>query len=208
MHTDTETNPVNLTILQRRTAARERIAGPRVGDFLRLTPADDRCPDLTRFTHDWGDQLQTGGMDGSYYLTDSGYLSHSGGLDPGIKKVDVLPTNEARNGSVWFFDENISGPGRGVHFAIPCRVFVPRPGANLDGVYELSCPYFLSVWDEKSRSFHCDYNFTVTKHSMSHTAFHTRPELDAWLEQERLVIARPAAHLNPGFYHLDWKPKA
>ena len=74
----------NANILRSRLAAFNARTGPRVGDWLALAPPDPRCPTYTRFTHDWGDHIQTGGQDGSYYFSSTGHLSYSGGLDPGI----------------------------------------------------------------------------------------------------------------------------
>jgi hypothetical protein len=97
--------------------------GPRVGDFLRV-------PDgVLRFTHDWGDSIQTtvGAKhpcygDGSFYLSD-GYASFSGSLDPAIDKTKLRDTGETLEGSFWFFHHNQACAENGVYFKLPCRVF-------------------------------------------------------------------------------------
>lgn len=87
---------------------------------------------MLRFTHDWGDSIQTtvGAKhpchgDASFYLSD-GYASFSGSLDPAINKARLRDTGEMLEGSFWFFHHNFAGAGRGVYFRIPCRVFELR----------------------------------------------------------------------------------
>jgi hypothetical protein len=192
----------NEQILQRRMEAFNRRAGARVGDFLRLPQPDPRCPEFTRFTHDWGDSIQTGGMDGSFYLG-HGFLSYSGGLDPGIAHTDLLPTTETKPGHVWFFDGDISGAGRGVSFSVLLRVFVTRPGADLTGVWEMHCPYNLTVWEtEEAEKRGHRYRFTVSHHSTAHNAFNTEQELRAWLTKMQLALVRDIT--TPGYQQLAY----
>ena len=187
----TEMDPENVAILQARVQKFNARAGARVGDFLKLTPPDPRCPNYTRFTHDWGDLMQTGGQSGgSYYLIGGGGLSYSGSLDHGISPDDLLLTEETKHGAVWFFDKDFSGAGRGIECWVPMRVFIPRPGAKLDGIGELRCPYYLGVNSEKdARGFY--YRYSVSKHSYGQNAFQTEAELRAWLVSERLALSRP-----------------
>lgn len=108
-------------------AVRERLfnemEGPRVGDFLSSPEG------FLRFTHDWGDAIQTTvrpphpcSGDGSFYLGE-GFASFSGSLDPSIDKTKLQDTGEKQHGSFWFFHHDFWGAGRGVTFRIPCRVF-------------------------------------------------------------------------------------
>jgi hypothetical protein len=116
--------------------ARERLAewnelpGPRVGDWVKMLDGTVR-----RFTHDWGDEIQTtsaspglctvDGPDresGSFYFHGSG-MSFSGGLDRSIPKAGLVETEEVKEGRAWFFHHGHSGAHRGVHFTVPCRVF-------------------------------------------------------------------------------------
>lgn len=122
----------NEEILNERTEAMNKIQGPRVGDYLRL-PYDL----YTRFTYDWGDSIQTGGGAGSYHLGSSGYTSYSGGLDSGVKKTDIIQTDETKEGYIWFFDQGISGANRGVDFKISFRVFALREGADISGLPQI-----------------------------------------------------------------------
>ena len=109
-------------------AIRERefnqVTGPRVGDYLR-TPAG-----FLRFTHDWGEDIQTTvrpshpcNGDASFYLSGDGYVSFSGSLDRAIPKTRLRDTGETQEGAFWFFHHNCPGAGQGVYFRIPCRVF-------------------------------------------------------------------------------------
>lgn len=190
----------NDEILLTRYTALNKQQGARVGDFLKLTPPDPRCPNYTRFTHDWGDTIQTGGtVGGSYYLA-NGFLSYSGGLDPGIATADLILTDEVKDGHVWFFDEDISGAGRGLTFDAQMRVFIPRPGADLSGIEELKCPYWLSCLDQEQHERTCGYWFTVTRNAMAHTAFALKEQLEAWLVANRLKMMRPIEYTQ----RLEW----
>ena len=178
--------PSNATILADRIAQLNAITGPRVGDFLRLPRADERAGEFTRFTHIWDDTIQTGGqVHGSYYLG-NGYLSYSGGLDPGIAKSDIIPSEETKDGQVWFFDEGITGPHRGVNFMVPLRVFIVRPGGNTRNIYATQTGYFLS-YSEAPREH--GYHWTISHRGCNHTAFRHEHELHTWLANENLRIA-------------------
>jgi len=115
---------VDADILAVRERMYNEMEGPRVGDFL-------RTPDgFLRFTHDWGETIQTTvrpshpcSGNGSFYLGE-GNVSFSGSLDPGIDKLSLKDTGEKQDGTFWFFHHNFWGAGRGVDFKIPCRVFV------------------------------------------------------------------------------------
>jgi hypothetical protein len=180
----------NESILRERLESFNR-PGVRVGDWLKCDPPDPRCPVYTRFTYDYGDGIQTGGQDGSFYFAGS-YMSYSGGLDPGIAIADLVLTDEVKEGSCWFFDEGISGAGRGVHFQVPLRVFKPKPGAKLDGLWNLHCPYWMGVWTpERAREVGHGYTITIEKHALPQNAFHNEAELRVWLKKERLALSRP-----------------
>lgn len=101
--------------------ARDMIDGPRVGDFVYMPDGS-----LLRFTHDWGDGLQTtcqafGG--GSFYLDRSGSVSFSGALDPPIARECIERTSETRDGAFWFFHHGFPGANLGVDCTAPCRVY-------------------------------------------------------------------------------------
>ena len=79
-------------ILAARVEARDRIAGPRVGDIIRFADGGEG-----RFTYHWGDGIQTttrpnGG--GSFYLTESGGLSYSGSLAESVPLARIVDTGE------------------------------------------------------------------------------------------------------------------
>jgi hypothetical protein len=110
-------------ILAKREIIFNQMEGPRVGDFLR-TPEG-----FLRFTHDWGNEIQTTvrpshpcNGDASFYLSE-GHVSFSGSLNPSIAKASLRDTGEKQDGSFWFFHHNSAGADMGVYFRIPCRVF-------------------------------------------------------------------------------------
>ena len=177
---------INQEILAQRIAAYDRITGPRVGDFLRLPRLDPRSAEFTRFTHDWGDRIQTGGISGSFYLSE-GSISYSGGLNPGVATADLVATSETREGQIWFFDLNQSGAGRGVYFIMPFRIFDIRSGADTHGLYEMGTGYHLCYRAEPAAG---DYPWSISKSGMAHTAFHHLVELEQWLDRENLALSR------------------
>lgn len=97
--------------------------GPRVGDFVIMPDGT-----LSRCTHDWQPWggMQTGGEGGSYYLTNGGDASYSGGLDPAIDIDRFADTGETRDGAFWFFHHDSSGAHNGVQCTMPCRVYRVR----------------------------------------------------------------------------------
>ena len=95
-----EHDAANLIILADRQEKLNRRSGVRVGDFV-ITPAGE----VWRVAHHWGDCLQLA-KGGSYYFTDGGGCSYSGGLEPGIDIEHFSETSELREGPVWFFSRN------------------------------------------------------------------------------------------------------
>jgi len=137
-------------ILAKREQLFNRQQGPRVGDFLRVADG------IRRFTHDWGDGIQTTvgknhpcNGDSSFYLGE-GYASFSGSLDPAIEKTKLRDTGETLEGSFWFFHHDFWGADCGVNFKIPCRVFELVPAIKtLAGWHEAKCDLdkYLQVGD-------------------------------------------------------------
>ena len=111
-------------ILAERTARFNARPGPRVGDFV-IMPSGD----MSRFTHDWGKDIQTGGMDGRFYFDRSGALDYSGGLDPAIPKSKLRQRDDFRDGSAWFFHHDMRRAHNGVDVTVRCRVYEYRPEA-------------------------------------------------------------------------------
>jgi hypothetical protein len=83
-----------------------------------------------RFSHDWGDSLQTS-TGGHFYLGD-GYMSMSGSLNHGVAKKDIELTSQQRMVGVWFFDNNHAGAGQGRDFAVKVRVWKVKKGVKVD----------------------------------------------------------------------------
>lgn len=188
-------DPFNDLLLSERVTRFNKRQGPRVGDYIELPKIHPKLGTITRITHDWGelDKVQTGGLGGSYYFHRVGLLDYSGGLDSGVTHADILPDPiGTRDGRVWFFDEDISGAGRGVYFNVPMRVFALRAGANLEGVGELQCPYYLTIPDDEMRErLHYNYRFIISKHCMSCDAFVEESEFRSWLTANQLRLTRP-----------------
>jgi hypothetical protein len=108
-------------ILAARQTLRNKIQGPRIGDFVCMK---DRT--LRRFTYDWGDAIQvTSTLPGSqrFYLHTNGQLDYSGGLDQAIPKIRLKPADKTQPGSAWFFRHDQHGAHNGIDVTLPCRVF-------------------------------------------------------------------------------------
>lgn len=96
-----------------------RTDGPRVGDYV-ITQKG-----LLRFTHDWGEDIQTTvkpGYDASFYLSDGG-MSFSGSLASAVPKTALVLTDQVMEGSCWFFSHGFAEASNGVHATVPCRVY-------------------------------------------------------------------------------------
>lgn len=104
-------------LLEKRIQARERIPGPRIGDYVLFNSGE-----LERFSHNHGTELQTS-PSGSFYLRSSGTSELSGGLNPSIPLGSLELTKATLPGTFWFFHHEIGGAGRGVDCEIPCRVY-------------------------------------------------------------------------------------
>src|SRR5450759_4608630 len=109
---------VNLQILERRIIALNAVKTIRAGDYVRHLSGK-----MDRVTHVWDDSAQTGGGQSSYYLGEGGYVSYSGGLDPGITLAKLVLTEEVKKGMIWFFSRDYHTTHNGVDFMIDFRVY-------------------------------------------------------------------------------------
>jgi len=109
---------VNLQILERRINALNAVKTIREGDYVRHLSGK-----MDRVTHVWEDSAQTGGGQSSYYLGEGGYVSYSGGLDPGIPLAKLVLTDEVKKGMIWFFSRDHPTAHNGVDFMIDFRVY-------------------------------------------------------------------------------------
>jgi hypothetical protein len=116
---------IDATTLENIKIEREKITTPRIGDYVRFQSGE-----IERFSHDWTDSLQTA-PGGSFFLYGSGNASFSGGLNPAIPADSLTLTDEAMEGTFWFFHHGRAGAGRGVYFKIPCRIYTTT--AKYDG---------------------------------------------------------------------------
>lgn len=106
----------NQKLLEEKLQAFNSFEGPRVGDFVIINN------EYQRFSHDWGDSLQTS-EGGSFHLGDSGRISFSGGLNPSIQKDQLEDTGEVKSGKIWFFKNNRPEKENGIEFEIEFRVY-------------------------------------------------------------------------------------
>lgn len=106
--------------------------GFKVGGFIHL-------PDGQKviISHVWEDTVQTSGG-GSMHINSSGGISYSGGLDSGIKKDDLILTDELDSGQIWIFHEGLSGANRGVYYNMPFPVYKTKDGADLSGIPQVA----------------------------------------------------------------------
>lgn len=119
---------IDAEIARKKLAEWDKRTGPRVGDFVHMPDGT-----LRRFTHDWGDGIQTTGKgefagDASFHFYGS-CMSFSGSLDSAIPKSALVDTGETQPGRAWFFHHDHAGPHRGVYFTVPCSVYRYQPAA-------------------------------------------------------------------------------
>ena len=119
-------------ILLEQIALWDKRRGPRVGDWCLLLDGTAR-----RFTHDWGDFLQTttepAGKFGASFYFGKGYMEFSGGLDRAINAAEFELTEETRDGSCWFFHHGEARAYNGIQTNVPCRVYKQRVAEQLQG---------------------------------------------------------------------------
>ena len=113
-------DPKDERILQARTQRWDERQGPRVGDFVIMKDGSIR-----RFTHDWGDALQTTcqGQVGLFYFNRSGHMSYSGNLDRSIPKHQLKDTGKKGSGRIWFFHHDEVRGHNAVYAMVNCRVY-------------------------------------------------------------------------------------
>jgi hypothetical protein len=111
-------------ILTARIAARATIDGARVGDFVRMPDGN-----LLRFTHDWGDGLQTTLRSdaGSFYFCKSGHMDYSGGLDRALPRDRLRDTGDLVPATAWFFHHDHHRAHNSVAVVVLCRLFEYQP---------------------------------------------------------------------------------
>lgn len=111
-------------ILAERVAMLNEVEGPREGDFV-IFVADDitrRISYIWRDEHGIAFNVQT--SDGaSYYLGGNGWVSVSGSHYSGVKPETLTPTDQVREGSVWFFHHDAAGADCGVYASMDFRVY-------------------------------------------------------------------------------------
>lgn len=94
---------------------------PLVGDFVKMPDGK-----IERFSHDWGDRLQTC-EGGSFYLNASGRAGFSGALNPSIPVSQIMAIPEQMEGNFWTFHHDYAEAHNDVYFKIPCKVWCYNP---------------------------------------------------------------------------------
>jgi hypothetical protein len=117
MYNEIRFDEKDFELLQERIAARNKLPGFLVGDFLLF---DDGT--YGRISHVWGDGNQWS-RHGSFYFSCNGFASFSGGLNPPIDNDRFELMEETKNGKFWFFHHGFSGAHRGVQCEAPCKVY-------------------------------------------------------------------------------------
>lgn len=119
-----ELDATDLAIAGSRIIALERVSGPRCGDFVRYPDGhEERISHLWEFHPD--DEFESFAQtseDGSFYLG-HGYVSFSGGLNPGVPIASLRLTDETKPGRVWMFHHDHRRAHNGVDFEIVFRVY-------------------------------------------------------------------------------------
>ena len=101
---------------------------PSLGDSLRLPDGQ-----IVYFCHIYNDSVQTCAS-GSFHLSESGFISYSGGLDPGISFNDIKLTNEKYTLPIWFCHKGYLTGGCAIYAHIECRVWKTKESADLSGI--------------------------------------------------------------------------
>ncbi len=114
----------DVELLAERVRKRERLQGPRIGDFIKFADGV-----MHRISYDWDGGLQTCDK-GSFYIDGSGHADFSGGHYPIIDLANIETTTELMDGDFWFFHHDIRGAHRGVYCKAPCRIFMCGLASN------------------------------------------------------------------------------
>ncbi|MET4545677.1 hypothetical protein ABIE26_002995 [Pedobacter africanus] len=104
---------------------------PSVGDSLQLPDGQ-----TVYFCHIHDSFAQTC-ENGSFHLSNSGYISYSGGLDSGISLHDVVLTSSKSVLTIWFSHRGVLRAHCAIHANIESRVWKTKEGADLSGIPQI-----------------------------------------------------------------------
>ncbi len=116
-----EFDEADTELVNDRAGAYDERIGPRVGDYARFPDGH-----LERFSHDWGDGLQTS-PGGSWYLGREGGVSFSGSLNPIVDAKRLRLTTETRPGGFWSFHHDDWRAHNAIHFELVCNLYGVTP---------------------------------------------------------------------------------
>jgi hypothetical protein len=117
-------------IRAKRLSAFEKIEGHRCGDYIVF--ADGVTRRISHISFDGAPQTSAGGSWylGSGWTDEEAYVNFSGSLYRSVPVETLTPTDEIRDGLVWFFHHGFPQAHSAVHTNIPFRVFrcsLPAP---------------------------------------------------------------------------------
>lgn len=121
---------INAKILKERTARFNSKVEARVGDYVVMPDGS-----YERFSHKYSNGLQTS-VGGSFYLNENGIAGFSGGLNPFIPNVNLILTEDLKNGEFWFFHHDIARAHSAVYVTIECRVWKVTEGLSLNKEFD------------------------------------------------------------------------
>ncbi len=107
---------INAKILKERTFRFNSKVVPRVGDYVVMPDGS-----YERFSHKYSDGLQT---------------AVGGGLNPFIPNVNLILTEDLKNGEFWFFHHDIARAHSAVYVTIECRVWKVTEGLSLNKEFD------------------------------------------------------------------------
>lgn len=111
-------------IVEERMTLIERLASPRVGDYVLFADGTERRISCLWSADDgWEASVQTSDLGaGRYYLGRFG-LRFSGSLHPGVSVETLTETDERRDGDAWIFHHDSHRADNDVEFEAPFRVY-------------------------------------------------------------------------------------
>lgn len=123
----------NFEILQKIQKARlstlDEPVRPRNGDVIHLP--DNKMVYICQV---WNNTVQTT-QGGSFSVFSSGGMSYSGGLDSGVKREDLIESDEQDFCACWFPESGWLRAHSAVYAKMKVRVWKVKKGADLSGVW-------------------------------------------------------------------------
>lgn len=119
-----EPSALDQTIAQRIVEKYESDARPRLGDFVDFP---DGTTGRLCYRHRPGLQWTDGRFGESFFISPTGRIEFSGGLNDMIPNERLERTGESRPGAFWFWHNGQMGAHMGVGLRTACRVYRVKP---------------------------------------------------------------------------------